>query len=534
MFTIIGKFLSGLGLFFTGIEILSNNLKQASGRRFRQIVARWTGKDWKSGLLGTLAGAIMQSNSAITYITVGIIRSGLISVRRALPIIAGANVGTATLVLMATLDIKLFMLYLLGIAGLCFAFDKPVKYRTLVGALLGIGLLFLGIFMIDEGSRSLQNYEWFKTVLLLTSKSYVFAFLIGVILTMIAQSSAAVSVVAITMASIGLFSIEQTMMIIYGTNVGSALISWIMSGGMKGTSRQIAMFSVFYDCFGGLIFLILFYVEIYLHVPLMKALIMSLPGSVQQQMAYSYLIYNLFTGIVLWKFFDKTGRVLEKFYPPTEEEDESKVKFIHDNALVFPESAMELVEKEQLRLANRFPKYMDNARCIVEKGTGDGVIESYHNAFSSVVNEIQNFLTDLVEQRTSSYSSERLLAIQNKQSILVSIEENLYNLVKTLDQSPCNPAARSLVQNFIEGLDTILLTAIDAVDNADNSTTELLKNITQDRGITMERIRSTYLSGESELDMQSKATLLYITNLFERIVWMLNRLSRLLETKENN
>jgi DNA-binding ferritin-like protein len=177
---------------------------------------------------------------------------------------------------------------------------------------------------------------------------------------------------------------------------------------------------------------------------------------------------------------------------------------------------------------------MDNARCIVEKGTGDGVVESYHNAFSSVVNEIQNFLTDLVEERTSPHSSERLLAIQNKQSIIVSIEENLYNLVRTLDQSPCNPAARSLVQNLIEGLDTILLTAIDAMDNADDSTAELLKNITQDRGSTMERIRNTYLSGESALDMQSKATLLYVTNLFERTVWMLNRLSRLLEIRENN
>jgi phosphate:Na+ symporter len=529
MIQIIGLFLAGLGLFFTGITILSNNLKQLSGRRFRQTVAKWTEKSWMSGILGAIAGSILQSAAAITFIIVGMIRSGLISVRKALPIISWANVGLSTLVLVATLDIKIFVLFLLGISGLCFAFDRPVKYRALIGTLLGIGLLFQGLFLITEGSTPFQELEWFKSMLMMTQSSYILAFVIGTVLTVIAQSSAAVSVVAITMTSVGLFSVEQTMMIIYGTNVGSSLVAWLMSGGLKGTSKQIAMFQVIFDFIGGILFIGLFYLEVYLHIPLVKALVSWLPGGIEQQMAYVYLIYNLAIALLLAFIPGQMDNWLKKHWPPTAEEDESKVEYIHDQALIHPESAMELVEKEHLRLARRFPKYMTEARQMILQKDSNAQLESIHSAFNAVAREVQTFLTDLVDQSLSSSSSERLLNIQNRHSMIISLEDNLYRMVNTIGESSFAGTSEKLSQNLVEGLDAILLTTIDAMESEDEADQELLINLTQDRGKTMEKIRKNYLSHESELDLQSKTTLLYLTNIFERMVWMIHRLSQLLK-----
>src|SRR5437867_995852 len=233
MLEIFGSFLAGIGLFFTGVKLVSSNLKQMTSRRFRLLVSRWTGNGWRAGLLGAVAGAVTQSASAIAFLIISLISSGLITVRNALPIMTWANVGLSSLVLLATLNIELMILYLIGIAGVCFAFDKPAKSRTAMAALFGIGLLFLGLQTVRMGTAPLEKLSWFQLLLNRTHSSYAFAFVVGALLTFVAQSSVAVSLIAITMTGAGLFTTDQTIMLIYGTNVGDSCITWFLSSGLK-------------------------------------------------------------------------------------------------------------------------------------------------------------------------------------------------------------------------------------------------------------------------------------------------------------
>ncbi len=530
MLPILANFLAGLGLFFTGVTLVSRNFKQMSGRRFRIAVARWTDNEWRSSGMGLIAGAVLQSTSAITFIIIGLISSGLITVRRALPIITWANIGVSALVFLAVLDIELLVLFLLGIAGLGYAFNKPARYPALVGALLGIGLLFLGLSMMQAGAAPLREFDWFEAALLKTRQSYFLGFLIGAGLSILTQSAAAVSVVAITLTAAGLFTVDQTLMIIYGTNVGSSLMTAFLSSGMKGTGKQFAGFQTAFNLVGAVLFVPLFYAEQIIGIPLIKALVMAISDSLEQQMAFVYLFFNLFTGLVLMLFYTPAAHWLSRTWPPTAEEDESKMEFIHDQAHLYPESAIDLIGREQHRLMKRLPEYMEVARrCTVQETVDPPSLEGRHRAFTAVADEVQACLGELADQSLDPTTSARLLNMQNRHSLVRSTEENTFRIVSTLETHAFGDSAAPLVNGIVEGLDALLLITLDAMESGDAMDRELLLGATDDRGDNMERIRKTYLSSESALDLNAKTTLLYITGLFERTVWMLNRLARLLD-----
>src|ERR1700759_3439238 len=154
--------LAGLGLFFIGVKGLGANMSQLAGRSLRHWVARSTNNYFLSAVIGTISGALTQSTNAITVILMSLASADLISVPRAKPILAWANVGTAALVLLAAVDIRLFVYALVGVTGFCFYLnlDRSTRWRPLVSAVLALGLLMLGIELIRSGSEAFRDFLW--------------------------------------------------------------------------------------------------------------------------------------------------------------------------------------------------------------------------------------------------------------------------------------------------------------------------------------------------------------------------------------
>src|SRR5215467_15198752 len=135
--SILANMVAGLGLFFSGLRMLDANLRQATGRQLRGIVGRLTRNAWVASLVGVVIGALVQSSSGVVFILVSLVSSGLTTVRRALPIVTWANVGCSALVLAAVFDLRVAILYLIGVAGAAFAFDRSHRIGAF-GAVFGI------------------------------------------------------------------------------------------------------------------------------------------------------------------------------------------------------------------------------------------------------------------------------------------------------------------------------------------------------------------------------------------------------------
>src|SRR5215510_13692445 len=122
--SILANIIAGLGLFFSGLKMIDTNLRQATGRQLRTIIGGLTRNAWVAGLVGIATGALVQSASGIVFILVSLVSSGLTSIKRALPILTWANVGCSALIFAAVLDLRFAILYLIGLAGAAFAFDR--------------------------------------------------------------------------------------------------------------------------------------------------------------------------------------------------------------------------------------------------------------------------------------------------------------------------------------------------------------------------------------------------------------------------
>ena len=529
MTEMLATILAGLGLFFSGAKILGTNLKQMTSRKLRMFTAKITEKPWQTALWGIITGLISDA-SVLVFVFVGLIENGIISVRKALPFFLWNNAGAAPIMLILVIDIKVAVLFVFGMAGLLYYFQKPNRHWYGTGAVLGLAMLFFGLQILQQAVQPVHGSHVLHNLIRQTTGSYGLAFFIGTALTVIAQSSTAVSLIAIALTKVDILEINDTMMVIYGTNVGSSLITWLLSSGLKGTGKQLAMYQVIFNFVGAAILIPMFYLEVHFHVPLVKWVVAKLATSVEEQMALVYVIFQVLPAIIMFAFMDQFHAFLSKTWPVSEEEDLSKLKYIHDHAVSEPQTAMDHAEKEQLSLTKFLPEYIECGKTEIESGQVSQQLQMLRKAFLSISEEIKSFTNELVNLDLDHQTAERLLNIINRQEVIVSLEENIYQMVSSIQQTAKSDELRGLIQNLLEAMQVILFTAIDAMQTFAKEDLDILMTITQERGELMRNIRGTYLTKNDALDYQGKSALLELTNRFERIVWLTERLGNLLSS----
>lgn len=320
------------------------------------------------------------------------------------------------------------------------------------------------------------------------------------------------------------------MMAIYGANVGSTFSRMVLSSGLKGSVRRLTTYQDLFKIVGAVLFVSLLYLETMGGVPLVHALVSHLSTKVERQMALVFLLFNLTTAILFTISRPAIVRLLEWWLPADEEEDLSKPEFLYDEALNEPATALDLIDKEQLRLTRRLRAYSEAMRAVPgspERERAQGV----HVPFTAMVGRIEQFQHDLVNGQLGPDETERLTKLQNRLSLIVYLEDSLRVLTSSTESVPLDGRMGQLVSNLVEGLDFVLLTLIEALESPGSESVELLIQITGDRGNFMERIRQDYMAAEGNINATDRSVLLQATSVYERIIWMAHRLARLIDAK---
>lgn len=521
---------AGLGLFFVGVKLIGGNLKQLTGRWFRGLIAAATRNAATSSLLGLLSGALTQSSNAITFISISMVTAGLVEVGHVVPMVIWANVGTSALVLLAAVDINLMVLFLLGVTGLCFYFDvdKAPRFRHVLGAVLGLGLLFLGLELIKQGAMPLRSVGAVRDFLAFAASSYVLAFLIGVVFTIVAQSSATVSIVAVTMTNVGLLTIDQTIVVVIGASLGSGLSIALLSTNLTGVGRQIAWLQIAVKFAGVVVILPLFIMELLGLAPGVKALVFSLTPGAATQVALVYLILQVVSAVLTTAFRAPIMDFITRISPPTEEEMLSKAHYLYAEAVDDAPTALDLVEREQTRLFGYLPDIIDAVR---EDGSSGVSAEVLHSAGAAVAQQCNDFLTEIVDSNSSRDVLTDVFDMQKRNEILVGLIAAVSDYVRVVERA--GPRADDdkfgrLLFAFGESIHTILMIAEDAFTTRDKGDLELLLNFTSDRSAQMEAIRRRIMD-VGDVTPADHDTLYASTTLFERVLWLIRRYAVLVE-----
>ena len=185
MAEVIGGILGGVGLLFVGMWLLSENLKVLVGPRLRMLASRLANNRFAGFGWGTLAGAITQSSPAVTFITISMLRSGLISPQQGYPIALGAQLGVGLILFIVTVDIRVVALFGLGVGGIVITRLNRDGYRELGAMLFGVAALLFGLVLIKESAAPLADQPWFQAGLEISTRSLLLSLVLGALLTFV-------------------------------------------------------------------------------------------------------------------------------------------------------------------------------------------------------------------------------------------------------------------------------------------------------------------------------------------------------------
>lgn len=523
--------LGAVGLFLYGMKVMSEGLQKAAGDRLRNILSAMTRNRFTGTVTGFFITALIQSSSASTVMVVSFVNAGLMTLAQSMAVIMGANVGTTFTAWIIALfgfkvDISAFALPLIGLA-VPLLFSSKSKTKSIGEFTIGFAFLFMGLDMISNYVPDLQsNPEMFAFLQKYASMGFgsVLIFtLVGLLVTMIIQSSAATFAITLIMCSKGWIDFPLACALVLGSNIGTTITPLLASMSGNVAAKRTAMGHLLFNLLGTVWVLAVFYpfvdlnswiteeigqgnpCDLYRYVSDLKAtnpdiydrlyanslptndgvilhhraMIAQLQVSVSFGLSIFHTVFNLINlSIMIWltKVYVK---IVELMVPAKHAgDDEFQLKFISGGILSASELNISQAEKEIHVFAERVARMLPMARDLVTKKDGSddfnkvySRLEKYEEISDRMEIEIANYLNRCAEGRLSNQSKRRIAAMLSIDSEIESIADCALGVGKILLRKQ-----QSNVE-FNEEIYKNIDTMFDYVGRATDNMMKLLSNL---------------------------------------------------------
>jgi phosphate:Na+ symporter len=350
------NFLGGLALFVFGMTEMSNNIQLVAGAQMRRILRRLTHTPLRGVLVGLGITGIIQSSSATTVMLVGFVNAGLLTLKQAVGVVMGANIGTTVTAQLIAFNIGDFALVFVIIGMVMLLLRKSRAMENWSMILIGFGVLFLGLNIMSGSVSSLQDSAHARDLLMRLSTNPFLAILAGTIFTMLIQSSSASVGIVIVLAANGLITFEGALFLVYGDNIGTTITAWLACLNSGSAARQVALVHTLFNVFGTIVIGILTYLGLYT-----QFVNLITPGNVFQgenvarHIANGHTFFNVLNTIAFLPFSGHLARLATRIIPDDEQDEASmgepkhlNYTMVSDSYLAIKQSIKEM--KEMLRL----------------------------------------------------------------------------------------------------------------------------------------------------------------------------------------
>lgn len=366
------KMVGGLALFLYGMNLLGDGLSRASGGRLERILEKLTNNPLKAVLMGAVVTGVIQSSSATTVMVVGFVNSGIMSLKQAVGIIMGANIGTTVTSWILSLTgiesdafwIRMLkpssfspILAIVGVGILLFSHKDKLKNAATI--LVGFAILMFGMDSMSAAVSPLAEVPEF-TNLLIEFQNPVFGVLAGLILTAVIQSSSASVGILQALCMTGAVSFGAAVPIIMGQNIGTCVTAIMSSIGAKKTAKTAAVMHLLFNIIGTIIFSVVAIVFFKVINPGFGEGLIT-----QTEISTVHTIFNIGTTILLFPVSDwiiKLAKKLER--EDSDDVDEGQV-LLDDRMLETPSIALQSTVSEMVRMGHVVRGTMDRTRDVL-------------------------------------------------------------------------------------------------------------------------------------------------------------------------
>ena len=384
-------------------------------------------------------------------------------------------------------------------------------------------MIFFGIEVMVAGVKLFRQEEWFTGAMAFSRNYSLLSIAAGMALGFIAQSSTAVALVAIGLARETILTGPQAFLIMYGAAIGSTLFKVMLGQAFRGTSRQLVRFVNIFNIFGAAVFILLYYVEVYLHVPLVMSLLDSFQLDLQHQAAWVFLLLNLTSAIFFISIDGPLTRWLARSLPPSEEEGLSHPKYLSEFQPEDPDTGLELIRLEQTREMEQIAAFVSAAR---ENPVGAD-ITSRHEAFKTLALEVAASTAAVAAMPMQPRTVQDHSYLQTRQALLDQLADSTASGVKIILQARTYPSLGRLSDACMESMDFLLNFAAESEKTSASEQVRMIMDMSSSNGPTMEQLRKNYMDSDKLGSPHDKGCLLDLTMIMEKTIWLLNRLVNL-------
>jgi phosphate:Na+ symporter len=419
----------GMALILYGMQLTGEGLQRAAGGRLRQILTHLTANRVTAALTGAGVTALIQSSTATTVMLIGFVQAGLLSLHQAMGIILGADVGTTLTVQLIAFHIYDYAPLMVGLGFGVLFFSKRRIFKDLGQAVLGFGLIFLGLKLMIEGMAPLRDSPMVAQVLLAFARNPIFGLAAAAVFAAIVASSAATIGLAIVLASHGLLPLAGAVPIVLGANIGTCATALAASLGSTTEAKRVAAAHIGFKLLGAAVVL-----------PFLGPFVSLAAWSADdlgRQIANAHTFFNVGISLLFLPFQGLAARAIEAAVPDRpEEEARFRTRYLDERFADQPSLAIGQAQREALRMADIAQGMLRDAAQVFRAGSQELLedVEKRDDQLDYLEREIKLYLTRLSRQTMTEDLSRREIAllgfIGNMENIGDIIDKNLMELAR--------------------------------------------------------------------------------------------------------
>ncbi|MCS5489786.1 Na/Pi cotransporter family protein [Algoriphagus limi] len=461
------EFLAGLGIFLFGMNQMELGLRELTGRSFRNLLKKFTNHPIKGILTGTIITSILQSSSLVTLMVLAFLGAGVLSLKHALGVILGANLGTTitawiVFLLGFKVSIASFSLPFIGIGALIsILLGRNLIIKNFGIFLVGFGFLFFGMDLMKVSIESLSGSIDFAQF---TDFGLIVFLLVGLVITALIQSSSATMVILLSAINSGILALDQAAAAAIGANIGTTITVTLGAIGGSPDKKRLALLHFLFNVVTGLI--------VFFFVPIIVNWIVKMDFGQDPlfDLALFNTVLNLF-GIFLFYPFLKpithwlTGRFVRTEKPHT--------RYIQNVDVEVPEAAIQALDKELLILYAKAKSFIFltmnlNDGSIKSRGIFDKILNqpldyiTHYRELKNIEDEITAYHLKLQKSSIKEDEAKKLISLMLSVRLMIFAAKDFKDIAHNIKEILLS--SRNLPKDFLEKLQQMAQERIHQID----------------------------------------------------------------------
>jgi phosphate:Na+ symporter len=441
-FTIIYTLFGGLGIFFFGMKFMSDGMQAMTGDMIRKVINSITGNRIMAVGVGLTVTMLVQSSSITSVMTVGMVNAGLMTLKQSIGVIFGANIGTTITGWIISIKVDKYGLLLVGMGFVPALFAKSNKIQHLGRAILGIGMVFIGLKTMSDAFVPLRESQQFLDSIAYFAgdnyQAYIASILMGCALTIVVQSSSAMLGITMALASTGVINYHTAVALVMGENIGTTITAMLASIGANVNAKRTARAHATFNIAGALVMLaILPYYFDFIDWLVPGSAELKLPDgsqpNVNSHIAMAHTFFNVTATLVFLPFLNTLANFVTKITPESATDKETPHLLMLGNptdllpatSLVQAESEIRKMSEVVTRMYRLVIEYWEESD---EDPKKLAKILDYERITDNIHKEVTVFLCYVMEKPLSHIQSEQTQALIKISDEIESVADYLERL----------------------------------------------------------------------------------------------------------